>query len=71
MHAMSEIVFLVEDAAEGGVIARALGHSIFTEADSYDELREQVRDAVQCHFDEGDRPSIIRLHYVKDEVLAA
>jgi len=68
---MSEIVFLVEDAAEGGVIARALGHSIFTEADSYDELREQVRDAVQCHFDEGDRPSIIRLHYVKDEVLAA
>lgn len=68
---MTEIVFLVEDAAEGGVTARALGHSIFTEADSYDELREQVRDAVQCHFDEGDRPTIIRLHYVKDEVLAA
>ncbi|WP_347260789.1 2-oxoisovalerate dehydrogenase E1 subunit beta [Rudaea sp.] len=68
---MSEIVFLVEDAAEGGLIARALGHSIFTEADSYDELREHVRDAVQCHFDEDDRPSIIRLHYVKDEVLAA
>lgn len=68
---MSEIVFLVEDAAEGGLTARALGHSIFTEADSYDELREQVRDAVQCHFDEGGRPSIIRLHYVKDEVLAA
>ena len=68
---MSEIVFLVEDAAEGGLTARALGHSIFTEADSYDELREQVRDAVHCHFDEGGRPSIIRLHYVKDEVLAA
>lgn len=68
---MSEIVFLVEDATEGGLVARALGHSIFTEADSYDELREHVRDAVQCHFDEGDRPSIIRLHYVKDEVLAA
>ncbi len=68
---MSEIVFLVEDAAEGGLIARALGHSIFTEADSYDELRELVRDAVQCHFDEHDRPTIIRLHYVKDEVLAA
>ena len=68
---MSEIVFLVEDAVEGGLTARALGHSIFTEADSYDELREQVRDAVQCHFDEGGRPSIIRLHYVKDEVLAA
>lgn len=68
---MSEIVFLVEDAAEGGLTARALGHSIFTEAESYDELREQVRDAVQCHFDDGERPTIIRLHYVKDEVLAA
>ena len=68
---MNEIVFLVEDAAEGGFTARALGHSIFTEADSYDELRDQVRDAVQCHFDDGERPAIIRLHYVKDEVLAA
>ena len=68
---MSEIVFLVEDAAEGGLTARALGHSIFTEANSYEELRGQVRDAVQCHFDEGERPTIIRLHYVKDEVLAA
>jgi hypothetical protein len=71
MLAMSEIVFMVEDAAEGGVIARALGHSIFAEADSYDELRDQVRDAVHCHFDDGERPSLIRLHYVKDEVLAA
>lgn len=68
---MSEIVFLVEDAAEGGFTARALGHSIFTEADSYDDLREHVRDAVQCHFAEGERPTVIRLHYVKDEVLAA
>lgn len=68
---MSEIVFLVEDAPEGGFVARALGHSIFTEADSYAELREQVRDAVHCHFDEDQRPALIRLHYVKDEVLAA
>jgi hypothetical protein len=68
---MSEIVFLVEDAAEGGVLARALGHSIFTEADSYAELRAQVREAVHLHFDEGERPAVIRLHYVKDEVLAA
>ncbi len=68
---MSEIVFLVEDAAEGGLLARALGHSIFTEADSYDELRSMVRDAVQCHFTDEDRPALIRLHYVKDEVLAA
>ncbi len=68
---MSEIVFLVEDAAEGGFLARALGHSIHTEADSYAELRANVRDAVQCHFEEGERPAVIRLHYVKDEVLAA
>ena len=68
---MNEIVFLVEDAAEGGVVARALGHSIFTEADSYAELRAQVREAVCLHFEEGERPAVIRLHYVKDEVLAA
>ena len=68
---MSEIVFLVEDAGEGGFTARALGHSIFTEADSYEALRDQVRDAVHCHFDAGQQPTIIRLHYVKDEVLAA
>ncbi|EQD66065.1 2-oxoisovalerate dehydrogenase E1 component subunit beta [mine drainage metagenome] len=69
--AMNEVVFLVEDAAEGGLTARALGHSIHTEADTFGELRLQVRDAVQCHFDEGARPAVIRLHYVKDEVLAA
>ena len=68
---MSEIVFLVEYAAEGGLVARALGHAIYTDADSYDELRQQVRDAVQCHFDAGERSAMIRLHYVKDEVLAA
>ncbi|MHB1274203.1 MAG: hypothetical protein ACYCZD_15835 [Rhodanobacter sp.] len=68
---MSEIVFLVEDAVEGGLVARALGHSIHTDADSYEELRQQVRDAVQCHFEANERPTMIRLHYVKDEVLAA
>lgn len=68
---MTEIVFLVEDAVEGGLVARALGHSIYTDADSYDELRQQVRDAVHCHFDAGERPTMIRLHYVKEEVLAA
>ena len=68
---MSEIVFLVEEAAEGGLSARALGESIFTEADTMEQLREQVRDAVRCHFDDGQRPAVIRLHYVRDEVLAA
>ncbi len=64
-------MFLVEDAPEGGLLARALGHSIYTEAETYEELRTQVRAAVHCHFDDTDRPTVIRLHYVKDEVLAA
>lgn len=68
---MSEIVFLIEEAAEGGFSARALGESIFTQADTFEELREQVRDAVRCHFDEGQGPAVIRLHYARDEVLAA
>ena len=68
---MTEIVFQIEDAAEGGYTARALGHAIFTEAQSLDELRESVRDAVRCHFDEGTGPKLIRLHFVRDEVLAA
>jgi hypothetical protein len=68
---MEELIFLVEDAAEGGYVARALGESIFTEADDLDDLREQVRDAVRCHFDEGQGPRIIRLHFVREEVIAA
>jgi hypothetical protein len=58
----SEIIFGVEEAVEGGYVARALGHSIFTQAESMEGLREQVRDAVRCHFDEGARPAVIRLH---------
>lgn len=68
---MTEIVFLVEDAPEGGLTARALGESIFVQAEDLAELREQVRDAVRCHCDDGASPSVIRLHYVRDEVLAA
>ena len=68
---MSEIIFQIEEAVEGGYTAQALGHAIFTEAESLDELRENVRDAVRCHFDEGVGPKLIRLHFVRDEVLAA
>ena len=70
---MSEIIFAVEEAAEGGYTAQALGHSIFTEADTFEELREMVRDAVRTHFDEGDpdRPLTIRLHLVRDELIPA
>lgn len=68
---MTEILFLIEEAAEGGFTARALTHSIFTEADTVDALKAAIRDAVRCHFDEGQRPSMIRLHYVRDEVMTA
>lgn len=61
---MNKLMFLVEDAPEGGFTARALGQSIFTEADSLDELRAKVRDAVQCHFEEGHAPKVIRLLHV-------
>ncbi len=68
---MDELIFLVEEAPEGGFTARALGESIFTEADDLDGLREMVRDAVRCHFDEGHGPRVIRLHFVREEVFAA
>jgi hypothetical protein len=70
-HLMNEIMFEVTDAQEGGFPARALGTPIFTEADTLPELREALRDAVRCHFEEGEAPSMIRLHYVREEVFAA
>ena len=68
---MSEIIFVVEVAPEGGFTARALGESIVTQAETEAELHERVRDAVHCHFDEGAAPRMIRLHFVRDEVIAA
>jgi hypothetical protein len=59
MAMTDELIFLVEDAPEGGYTARSLGASIFTEADDLEELREQVRDAVRGHFDEGQEPRVI------------
>lgn len=64
-----EIIFLVEEAPEGGYQARALDHSIFTEADTFEELKAMAVDAVNCHFDPENRPAMIRLHMVKDEVI--
>ena len=66
-----EVLFLVEDAVEGGYIARSLGYSIFAEADSWEELKRAVRDAVRCHFDEGEQPDLTRLHAVREEIVAA
>jgi hypothetical protein len=59
--AQSEIIFTVEESPEGGYDARALGYSIFTQADSMEELKNMVRDAVSCHFANGEKPAVVRL----------
>ncbi len=65
----SEIIFTVQESPEGGYEASALGHPIFTQADTLDELKSMVRDAVRCHFEPETAPRLIRLHLVKDEVI--
>ena len=67
---MKEIVFVVEEAPESGFTARALGVSIFSEAETLPQLHEAMRDAVRCHFEEQDRPKVIRLHFLREEVIA-
>lgn len=68
---MSEIHFMVEEAPEGGYVAHAVGADIFTEADDLSTLRERVRDAVSCHFEPAEKPSLIRLHITREEAIAA
>ncbi|MHB8262084.1 MAG: 2-oxoisovalerate dehydrogenase [Bacteroidia bacterium] len=67
---MNEVFFLVEEAIDGGYTAKALGESIFTEAETIEDLKEQIKDAVKCHFDIDKLPRIIRLHLVREEVLS-
>ena len=67
----NEIIFAVQESPEGGYEARALGFSIFTQAESLEKLKTAIRDAVSCHFDEQEKPRVIRLHIVKDEVIPA
>ena len=65
-----ELIFEVREAEEGGYTARALGHAIFTEGDTWEELRDNVREAASLHFEDADiRPKLIQLHYVKDELI--
>ena len=66
----SEILFEVKESPEGGYEARSIGYSIFTETDSVEQLRDAVRDAVLCHFEQPARPKAIRLHFTRDEVIA-
>jgi len=67
---MNEIIFLVEDSVEGGFEARALKESIFTEGETIEDLKGNIREAIRCHFEDGPIPSVIRLHYVKEETIA-
>lgn len=67
---MREIIFEVTEAPEGGYDARALGHSVFTQGEDWDDLRDMVRDAVLSHFDDREAPRVIRLHFVREEVIA-
>lgn len=68
----SEIIFEVsQDELDGGYSASAVGYGIHTQGETLEEVRANVRDAVECYFDETmERPALIRLHYVRDEVLA-
>lgn len=67
---MRELIFFVEESPEGGYCAKALGCSIYTETEGLEELKEATRDATRCHFEADNMPHIIRLHLVKDEVVA-
>jgi predicted RNase H-like HicB family nuclease len=65
-----EVIFEVRDAEEGGYSARALGHAIFTQADTWEELRATIVEAASLHFEDAlIHPSLIQLHYVKDELI--
>jgi predicted RNase H-like HicB family nuclease len=67
---MSEIIFLIEEAAEGGYSARALDYSIFTDGETIQEIKANIRDSVSCHFEENELPKLARMHFVRNEVFA-
>jgi len=71
MKEPTEIIFEIHEAEEGGYWARSLGYGIFTEGETWEELKQNIRDAIACTFDGGeDHPRIVRLHFVRDEVFA-
>ncbi|MCL1786828.1 MAG: 2-oxoisovalerate dehydrogenase [Defluviitaleaceae bacterium] len=67
---VNEIIFTITESLDGGYEAQAIGHPIFTQSDTYAELPEVLRDAVKCHFDEGEAPALIHIHFVRHEVIA-
>lgn len=67
---MNELIFIVEESLDGGYEAKAIGASIFTQGEDLDDLKSQIKEAVNCHFEDNDMPKMVRLHFVKDEVFA-
>ena len=67
---INEIIFVVTESVDGGYEAKAIGHSIYTQSDDFNELPAVLRDAVRCHFNKDELPSLIRIHFIKDEVIA-
>ena len=66
---MKEIIFLIEEALEGGYTAKAIGAGIFTEADTLEEIKKNIKEAVECHYEDDKKPKLIRLHMIKEEVI--
>lgn len=64
---MNEIMFVVEESQDGGYCAKAVGASIITEADSMEELKANISDAVKCHFNEEDKPKYVHLYVTREE----
>ena len=67
---MEELIFLVEESPEGGYTAKGMGQSIFTQAETINDLKKELIDAIHCHFDD-DKKRLIRLHITRDEIFAA
>ncbi|MEE9118880.1 MAG: 2-oxoisovalerate dehydrogenase [Calditrichia bacterium] len=68
---MNELIFIINESPEGGFEAKALDHPIFTEADTVEQLKSMIKDSVRCHFEPGEIPKIIHLHFVKEEIISS
>ncbi|MBK9098228.1 MAG: 2-oxoisovalerate dehydrogenase [bacterium] len=66
---IKEIIFIVEESLDGGYEAKAIGESIYTEAETIDDLKKNISDAVRCHFEESELPSIISLRFQREEII--
>jgi predicted RNase H-like HicB family nuclease len=66
----NEIIFYIEESLDGGFEAKALGYPIFTDGETIEELKMNIKDAIRCHFDQGEIPQVIRLHFVREEAIA-